>query len=74
MHGLDVLLQVGVLCLGLLQDGDLGIGVFPEGEEIFVGGSRADAGGIAIRIGPRIFGRSCLADWRESSFAKRASQ
>ena len=33
----------------MLQDGDVGVGVFPEGEEIFVGGERPDAGGIGIR-------------------------
>jgi hypothetical protein len=32
----------------LLQDGDVGVGVFPEGEEIFVGGERPDASGIGI--------------------------
>jgi hypothetical protein len=29
-------LQLGVLRLGFLQDGDVGVGVFPEGEEILV--------------------------------------
>src|SRR5208337_83571 len=32
------LLQLRVLCLGLLQDGNVRVGVFPEREEIFVGG------------------------------------
>jgi len=32
-------LQRRVLGFGLRQDGDVGIGVFPEGEEIFVGGA-----------------------------------
>ncbi len=32
------LLQLRVLGFGLLQDGDVGVGIFPEGEEIFVGG------------------------------------
>ena len=31
-----LLLQLRVLGLGLLQDGDVGVGVFPEGEEILV--------------------------------------
>ena len=31
-----MLLQLRVLRLGLLQDGDVGIGVFPEREEILV--------------------------------------
>src|SRR5438445_9483666 len=43
------LLEFRVLRLGLLQDGDVGIGVFPECEEIFVSGERQDAGGIGIR-------------------------
>ena len=30
-------LQLRVLRFGLLQDGDVGIGVFPEGEEILIG-------------------------------------
>src|SRR5271168_1170827 len=42
------LLQSCVLRLGFFQDGDVGVGVFPEGEEIFVGGQRPDAGGIGI--------------------------
>src|ERR1700752_3750589 len=33
------LLQPRVLGLGLLQDGDVGVGVFPEGEEVLVGGA-----------------------------------
>src|SRR5271170_2302872 len=43
------LLQLRVLGFGLLQDGDVGVGVFPEREEILVGGERTDAGGIGIR-------------------------
>src|SRR5271170_648334 len=43
------LLQLRVLRLGLLQDGDVGVGVFPEGEEIFVSGERTSAGGIGNR-------------------------
>src|ERR1017187_7317465 len=44
------LLQPRILRFGLLVDGDVGVGVFPEGEEIFVGGFRL--GGIARhRIG-----------------------
>ena len=42
------LLQLRVLRFGLLQDGDIGVGVFPEGEEIFVGGECPDTGGIGI--------------------------
>jgi hypothetical protein len=33
----------------LLQDRDVGVGVFPEGEEIIVGSEGTDAGGIGIR-------------------------
>ena len=42
-------LQLGVLRLCFFQSRDVGVGVFPEGEEIFVGGKRPDAGGIGIR-------------------------
>ena len=28
-----------VLCLGLLQDGDVGVGVFPEREEVLINAS-----------------------------------
>jgi len=34
------LLQFGVLRLGFFQNWDVGIGVFPESKEIFVGGER----------------------------------
>jgi hypothetical protein len=44
-----VLFQLRVLGFGLLQDGDVGVGVFPEGEEIFVGGERTNAGDIGVR-------------------------
>src|ERR1700722_1973307 len=43
------LLQLGVFGFGFLEDRDVGVGVFPEREKIFVGGERADAGGIGIR-------------------------
>jgi hypothetical protein len=43
------LLQIRVFCLGLLQDGNVGVVVFPEGQEIFVGGERPNASGISIR-------------------------
>src|SRR5580704_12563245 len=42
-------MKVRVLGFGLLQDRDVGIGVFPEGEEVFVGSEVSDAGGITIR-------------------------
>jgi hypothetical protein len=44
--GRKSLLQLRVLGFGLLQNGDVGIGIFPAGEEIFRGGERPDAGGI----------------------------
>jgi integrase len=43
------LLQLRVLRLGFLQDGNVGVGVFPEGKKIFVSGERPNAGGIGIR-------------------------
>jgi hypothetical protein len=42
------LLQLRVLCLGLLQDGDVRVGFFPEDEEILVSGKRPNAGSIGI--------------------------
>jgi hypothetical protein len=45
---LRIFLQLRVLGFGLLQDGDVGVGVFPEREEIFVGGERPHAGSIGI--------------------------
>jgi len=53
------LLQLRVLRLGLLQDGDVGVGVFPEREEILVGGERTDAGGIGVRT----FGATAKSTW-----------
>jgi hypothetical protein len=41
-------LQLCVLGFGLLQDGDVGIGIFPEREEVFVGSECPDAGGIGV--------------------------
>jgi hypothetical protein len=37
---LNELLQLCVFQLGLLQDGNAGVGVFPEGEEILIGSLR----------------------------------
>ena len=46
------LLQLSVLRLGFLQDGDVGVGVFPEREEILI--SAASFGGVAgLGIRPR---------------------
>ena len=43
---MSLLLQFRVLSLSFLQDGDVRVGVFPEGEEILVSGECPDAGGI----------------------------
>jgi hypothetical protein len=43
------LFQLLVLHFGFFQDGDVGVGVFLERKEIFVGGERPDAGGIGVR-------------------------
>jgi len=40
------LLQLGVLRLGLLQDGDVGVGVFPEGKKVLISG--ANFCGVAL--------------------------
>jgi hypothetical protein len=45
---ITLLLQPCVLRLGLLQDGDVGVSVFPEGEEVFVGCQCPDTGGVGI--------------------------
>jgi len=42
------LLQLRVLGFGFFQDWDVRVGVFPEREEIFVGGERPDAGSVGI--------------------------
>ena len=44
---LNELLQLRVLRLGLLQNGDVGVGVFPEGEEVVVGDFCL--GGVALQ-------------------------
>src|ERR1700757_818589 len=44
--------QLRVLRFGFLQDGNVGVGVFPQREKIFVGGERSNAGGIGIRTLP----------------------
>jgi hypothetical protein len=41
-----LLLQLRVLGFGFLQDGDVGVGVLPEGEEVLIGG--AGFGGVAL--------------------------
>jgi hypothetical protein len=37
--GIFELLQLRVLRLGFLQDGDVGVGIFPEGEEVLIRGA-----------------------------------
>jgi hypothetical protein len=50
--GLFLLLQLRVLRFGFLQDGDVGVDVFPEGEEVLVGGDRTDAiSSLGTRVG-----------------------
>src|SRR6202041_3458960 len=44
-----LLRQLRVLSVGLLQDWDIRVSVFPEREEIFVGGECPDASGIGFR-------------------------
>jgi hypothetical protein len=64
------LLQLRVLGLGLLQDGDLRIGVFPKVEKIVVGGERPDAGGLGIAAlrGSRLQSiRPCHTQMRQGS-------
>jgi hypothetical protein len=41
-------LQLRLLGFGLLQDGNVRIGVFPEGEKDLVSGERPDAGGVGV--------------------------
>jgi hypothetical protein len=57
-------LQILVLGFGLLQDGNAGVGVFPEGEEIFVGGERPGSAG-ADRISIRCISDESLPHYRK---------
>ena len=43
------LLQFRVLRLGFFQDGNVGIGVFPERKKLLISGERPTAGQIGIR-------------------------
>src|SRR5712692_3904909 len=54
------LLQLCVLRLGLLQDGNVGIGVFPEGEKILI------CGAALCRVTLQRVG-TCESDMRECS-------
>jgi hypothetical protein len=42
------LLQLRVLGLCLLVDGDVRIGIFPNGEEVLICGEGPDAGGVGV--------------------------
>ena len=42
------LLQFCVFGFGFFEDWDVGVGVFPEGQKVFVGGEGADAGSVGI--------------------------
>jgi hypothetical protein len=52
-------LQLRLLSLGFFQDGHVRIGVFPEGEKIFVSGERTDAGGIGTRASFKAAATDC---------------
>ena len=41
--------QFGGFGVGLLQDGDGGVGIFPKREEIVIGGQRFGLGGSGLR-------------------------
>ena len=66
LHREDQLLPLRVFRFGPLEDGNVGAGVFPEREKIFVGGERPDAGGIGIRALPLSLKSSCLQSIRTS--------
>ncbi len=42
-------LQLGILRLRFFQQREVGVGIFPEREEILVSGERPSAGGIGVR-------------------------
>jgi hypothetical protein len=48
-RGASQLLELGELRFSFFQDGDVGVGVFPQREEVFVSSEGANAGGIGIR-------------------------
>src|ERR1035437_7080849 len=60
-----LLLQLRVLGFGFFQDGDVGVGVFPEGEEIFVGGECASASEVGIGAGRGAGGERVGAGYAE---------
>ncbi len=53
------LVELSVFGLGLFEDGDVRVGVFPEGEEILVGGAGFGKGGIGVHGLCRGDARSC---------------
>lgn len=59
------LLQLPVFGLGLLIDGNVGVSIFPKGEEVFTRGARPDShllcGCAAGALGVIGFNPNCLA-------------
>jgi len=70
------LFQLGVLRFCGDEDGDVGIGVFPQREEIFVGGECANAGGIGISSlrGSPCKGLARAVPGRTESYGKSTSR
>ena len=48
MHVVSAYCSFAYSALACFRIGNVGIGVFPEGEETFVGGEGPDAGGVGI--------------------------
>ena len=68
-------MQLRIFCFGLLEDGDVGVGVFPEGEEIVVGGG--GLGGVTLHgigTGEAEMGGYGGRPMRRSRSAKRRSE
>jgi hypothetical protein len=62
------LLQLRVLRFGFLQDGDVGVGVFPEREEILISGARPGRITHKRQSPPEPEFRQCpIRPWAESS-------
>jgi hypothetical protein len=62
----SVLLQFRVLRFRFFQDGNIGVGVFPEREEVFIGSEGASAGQVGIRSLPLCLKSSRLQRIRPS--------
>ena len=53
-----VLLQLGVFSFGFFQDGNIAVGIFPQREEVVVGGAGLGEGGVGLgALGGRSFKR-----------------